>query len=140
MGLAPTQSRANFARLLNLLPDFEQRVKVSADIRAKLNRALLAQKAEAIEQQRLISAKLNQRADAVLSHPKMLRRANLIQMCAVTDEHKVELLGSSPTPTRPRTLSIADTATEVLEQNRGAGAATPALRRVKSSPAGLAKK
>lgn len=46
-----TVSRQNFARFLNLVPDFEKRVKAFADMRAKQNEILMEQQRAALEKE-----------------------------------------------------------------------------------------
>ena len=70
-----TVSRQNFARFLNLVPDFEKRVKAFADMRAKQNEILREQQLAALEKEAAQAAVRD--ANALLIERQIKRRSSL---------------------------------------------------------------
>ena len=86
-----TVSRASFSRFLNLVPDFEERIKAIAEIRRKQTELLSAQKKSREE---MSTATFNQTAQALLQQPRMVKRESnkelraIVQAAAASREGK----------------------------------------------------
>ena len=82
-----TVSREKFHSFLHLVPDFEQRVKAIAGMRAKQNEQLQAQKQAA---KAMKEATFNAEAEAVLCQPRMQQRAERLALTASMAEAETE--------------------------------------------------
>jgi len=82
-----TVSRSNFARFLNLVPDFEQRINEIAKLRQMHLSILDAQKRAQEEQSKAL---YNESASRVLSDPRMKKRASQLDTRAKIEQLKQE--------------------------------------------------